>query len=248
MSRSIFIGFDPREVDGFAVTKHSVMKRLITPIPVVPLIRELLEREGLYTRRTSRRDGRLWDDISQAPMATEFAISRFLTPIIAKVMYPKGGLALFMDSDMLVRTNVEELFASIERIPHKDRKAVYCVKHNHKPNPDVLKMDGQLQTLYARKNWSSVMVFDLSHHGNSSLTVSVINGLPGRDLHRFCWLDDSEIGELDPRWNFLVGYSPPIAEPAIVHFTEGLPSMPGYEHCAFSDEWRAEREAWAQAR
>jgi len=34
-------------------------------------------------------------------------------------------------------------------------------------------------------------------------------------------------------------------DPAIVHFTDGIPTMAGYEDCAFADEWRAELERWA---
>ena len=34
MKQSIWVGFDPREADAFAVTRHSINKHLITPIPV----------------------------------------------------------------------------------------------------------------------------------------------------------------------------------------------------------------------
>jgi hypothetical protein len=50
-------------------------------------------------------------------------------------------------------------------------------------------------------------------------------------------LDDSQIGALPVEWNWLEGYSAPMADPAVVHFTSGVPDMPGYEHVAFSDEW-----------
>jgi len=34
-------------------------------------------------------------------------------------------------------------------------------------------------------------------------------------------------------------------DPAIVHFTDGVPDMPGYETAAYADEWREELEEWA---
>lgn len=106
-------------------------------------------------------------------------------------------------------------------------------------------MDGQEQTRYARKNWSSVMLFNLAHTSNQNLTVDLVNSVPGRDLHRFCWLQDDEIGELEPEWNFLVGHTDPSINPKIVHFTEGTPNLPGYENVPFADEWMMERNRWA---
>jgi lipopolysaccharide biosynthesis glycosyltransferase len=169
-------------------------------------------------------------------MATEFAISRFLVPHLAK-----SGWALFMDCDMLVRADLMELFALAD-----PSKAVMCVKHRHVPPPG-LKMDGQEQTRYARKNWSSVMLLNRDHPANKRLTVEMINSVPGRDLHRFCWLEDDKIGELPPEWNFLVGHTklPRGKSPKIVHFTEGTPAMAGYENVEFADEFWAQLQAWA---
>jgi hypothetical protein len=89
------------------------------------------------------------------------------------------------------------------------------------------------------------MCFNLEHPANQGLTLEMVNSVPGRDLHAFCWLDDDLIGELDPKWNFLVGHTDPSVDPVLVHFTEGLPSMPGYEDSAFADEWYQEMAAWA---
>lgn len=234
MKQSIWIGFDPREADGFAVTRHSIKRRLNTPIPIKGLVLDDLRAHGLYTRPTSIKDGGLWDDISEAPMATQFACSRFLAPLLAG-----SGWALFMDCDMLVRTDLQKLFDQAD-----PTKAVMVVKHYHVPTDDV-KMDNQVQTRYARKNWSSVCLFNVDHPSNRKLTYEVVNTVPGRDLHRFFWLEDDEIGELDISWNYLVGISPPEIEPDIVHFTEGLPTVPGYENCEYANEWRAELTKWA---
>lgn len=91
------------------------------------------------------------------------------------------------------------------------------------------------------------MLFNVNHPANASLTPELVNALPGRDLHRFCWLADNEIGELETGWNYLVGHHTPddAPVPALVHFTDGIPTMRGYEDCEFADEWRAELELWA---
>lgn len=241
MRRSIWIGWDPREAAAFAVCRHSIKRHLSQDIPINGLVLDNLRARGLYSRPSQTRinsDGykQLWDTISDAPMATEFSNSRFLVPQLAV-----SGLALFMDCDMLARADLVELFDYIESQP---RKAVWCVKHRHEPT-NTVKMDGQVQTIYARKNWSSVCVFDVVHPANRSLTLDVVNKATGRDLHRFFWLADCDIGELPVEWNWLAGHSTPSVVPKIVHHTDGSPCMAGYENAAYAGEWRAELNEWA---
>lgn len=243
----VFIGFDPRpaEVAAFAVTRNSLLRHIPRDWIVTGLILERLQKADIYTRPTQtiiNSDGRrqLVDVLSKrddydGAISTEHAIARFLIPCL------RWGYnwSLFMDGDMLVRSDLAPLAATLN-----SDYAVYCVKHDHRPS-NMVKMDGQKQTNYDRKNWSSFMVFNCEHPSNRKLTLDLVNTLPGRDLHRFCWLEDSEIGELDPAWNWLVGHSDPSIDPKIVHFTSGVPSMPGYENVAFADEWRAELNRWA---
>lgn len=235
--RSVYIGFDAREAAAFAVTRRTVSRQMNRPVPVRGIVLDDMRRRGFYTRPTSRKEGRLWDDISEAPMSTEFAISRFLTPHLAE-----EGHALFMDCDMLVRGSLTGLFEYADQHPEF---AVFCVKHNFAPPPGV-KMDGQMQTVYARKNWSSVMLFNVGHPSNRKLTLDLINSAPGRDLHRFCWLEDHEIHALPAEYNYLVGHTKIEEQPRIVHFTDGIPSMAGYENCEYADEWRQELNQWAR--
>ncbi len=236
--QSIWIGFDPREADAFAVARHSVYRNAILPIRVKGLVLTDLRTGKLYTRPTEHEKGRMIDVLSKrddydGAVSTEFANSRFLVPKLAT------GWALFMDCDVLVRKDLNRLFQLAD-----PSKAVMVVKHDYQP-PEGFKMDGQMQTRYARKNWSSVCLWNCDHPANKKLTVDLINTLPGRDLHAFCWLEDDQIGELPPEWNWLVGHSDPAVDPAIVHFTEGTPAMPGHENDPFADEWRAELERWA---
>lgn len=241
MEKSIWIGWDPREVDAYAVASCTARRMCRTPIPVIGLMQSELREDGCYTRPQERRGNQLWDVISDAPMATEFACTRFLVPHLVKASSPyrkRTRWAAFMDCDMLVRARMEGLFEQCN-----PTKAVMVVKHNHHPAGGI-KMDGQIQTNYSRKNWSSVMVFNVDHPANEKLTPEMVNSLPGRDLHAFCWLTDDLIGELPASWNYLVGHTDPEIDPDIVHFTDGVPSMAGYENCEYADEWRDALKDW----
>lgn len=240
----IVAGWDPREVTGYNVCKFSARRRTSRPIQFRPLMEKALRFEGLYTRPHEQRNGQLWDVISDAPMATSFANSRFLAPWLAT-----GQWVLSCDcADQMFLADPAELFALGD-----DKFAVQVVKHNHVPN-DSVKMDDQIQTVYPRKNWSSVILWNLDHPSNVKLTLDMVNTLPGRDLHRFCWLADDEIGELPAEWNWLVGidpsWPPPTDDPDVfvdasdmpklLHFTEGAPFMPGYENGPWADVWQQE--------
>jgi hypothetical protein len=197
-----------------------------------------LRRRGLYTRPMEWHKGVdrpvMWDVLSDAPMSTEHANSRFLVPHLAQT-----GWALFMDGDTLVRGDLAGLIKGLD-----PSFAVYCVKHKFEP-PAGVKMDGQEQTRYKRKNWSSFVAFNCDHPANKALTPDVVNTLPGRSLHAFCWLEDELIGSLDPSWNWLVGHSDPGIQPNVIHWTDGPPDFRGYEGAAFSDLWRERRDEWA---
>ena len=243
------------------MARNSVKRFLSKSIPVYGLVLSDLIAKGLYTRpiewRPSAADKPImWDVISDAPMSTEHANARFLVPhlqrLCARVSFkPLGesearyslqpaGWAAFMDGDMLARANLVRACDGLD-----GSKAVYCVHHNHAPT-NAVKMDGQVQTSYGRKNWSSFVLFNCDHPSNKEkLTVEMVNTLPGRDLHRFCWLKDEEIGELGPEWNWLVGHSDPAVDPKVIHFTDGVPDMIGYEDAPFADKWRHERDRWA---
>jgi hypothetical protein len=245
--KSIFIGYDPREAVAFSVAHYSIRYfDRYTPIKGVMLSR--LIEDGLHTRpmeETINGDGRrqLIDVLSKregydGAISTEHANARFFVPEMIRRMtrgWHAGGWALFCDCDVMFMASPEELFALAD-----SSKALMCVHHNYRP-AETVKMDGQRQTAYTRKNQSSVMLINCDHPANKALTLEMLNTLPGRDLHRFCWLDDDEIGELPLEWNYLVGVSKLSdgIEPKLVHFTRGLPDMAGYENQEYADEWRA---------
>src|SRR3954470_23054250 len=103
-SRMIFVGFDPRQAEAFAVARDTIRRRVSQPISVHGLVLDDLRARGLYWRQHEMRDGQLYDVASDAPMATEFSNSRFLVPTLAQ-----GGWALFLDADMLIRGDLARL-------------------------------------------------------------------------------------------------------------------------------------------
>jgi len=230
---SIWIGYEPREAAAFAVARHSI-RQCGWEGPINGIVLSDLRQRKLYQRPTAWMDNQMWDPISGAPMSTEFAISRFFTPMLAKT-----GWALFMDCDFLIRHDIGEVFDNLD-----PAYAIYCVWHNHAPE-GITKMDGMTQTKYARKNWSSFCIYNCDHPSNVKLTLSKLNKWPGRDLHAFKWLQDDEIGELSPTWNYLVGVNHGLDNPKCVHFTLGTPDMQGYDKQPFADEWYATLEDWA---
>ncbi|MBI1272623.1 MAG: glycosyltransferase [Alphaproteobacteria bacterium] len=228
---TVFIGYDAREDIAYKVCAYSIERHASMPVKTVPIKLTDMRAQGLYTRATEERNGSLWDCISEAPMSTEFAISRFLVPHLSKTEW-----AVFCDCDFLWRGDIAELAQLAD-----PEKALQCVQHNHQP-PEKVKMDGRAQLLYARKNWSSMMLWNCKHPSNAKLTVDMVNSVPGRDLHRFCWLEDNEIGALPPTWNWLEGHSDPAIDPKVVHYTRGGPWFDNWKHVAYAQEWLDEAD------
>ena len=217
----VFVGYDPREDIAYQVCKHSIEKR--SPNAVVkPLIQKELREQGYYDRPIDKL------------ASTEFTFTRFLVPELSNF----NGWAMFMDCDMILQTDINELFAQAD-----DKYALMCVKHDYTPKEGI-KMDGQAQTVYPRKNWSSVMLFNCSHPSNQEINVELVNDpkITGKYLHRFSWLKDNEIGELSPEWNWLAGWykEPEDGKPKLIHYTEGGPWFENYRYCEYHSEWKQE--------
>ena len=169
------------------------------------------------------------------PLAsTEFTYSRFLVPSLMNF----NGWAVFCDCDFVFLDDVAKLFENLS-----EDKAVYCVQHDYSPT-EKHKMDGQQQTIYPRKNWSSFIVFNCSHPSNHKLDINLVNNETGSFLHQFKWLQDSEIGSLDERWNWLEGWTSKHnnKKPYAVHYTRGGPWFNEWQDVEFADEWINERD------
>lgn len=154
-------------------------------------------------------------------------MTRFLVPHLSGY----AGWSVFMDCDMLCRTDIAELAAAIDL--QADCAVLVC-KHDYVPKTDR-KFLGQVQTRYVRKNWSSLMVFNNARC--TALSPEYVNTASGLDLHRFAWLDDDEIGELPLDWNWLVGEYPYRADARMVHYTLGGPYFDETRQCDYADEW-----------
>jgi len=215
----VFVGWDSREDIAYQVCKHSILSKQ-PEAEVIPLKQHELREQNLY-----------WRDVDKLA-STEFTFTRFLIPELAEYK----GWAVFMDCDMILTTDIKELFDQAD-----DKYAVMCVQHDYTPREGV-KMDGQTQTVYPRKNWSSVMLINCGHPSNRAVTKDLVNDpeVTGAYLHRFSWLEDSEVGELDHTWNYLVGVYNDIEIPKLIHYTEGGPWFENYRHCEKNKLWKDE--------
>lgn len=208
----VFLGFDSNETVAYHTLAHSILRHASVPVSVTPL---KLSQLPMHRDRTPTQ-------------STEFSFSRFLVPWLCGY----EGTAIFLDSDMLVRADLAQLHGI-------SGAAVSVVKHDYEPRQED-KFLGQRQSIYAKKNWSSVMVFDNSMCRR--LTPEYVNTASGLELHQFKWLpSDAWIGSLEAGYNHLVGEYAPNPQANIAHFTRGGPWFAEYENCEFADEWRAER-------
>jgi hypothetical protein len=224
-----FVGHDKRETVAWWTCTSSLRMTCTAPILIESLEQPALRHSGLYSRQYADVDGQRIDCGDGRPFSTDFAFTRFLVPALCQWR----GWALFCDSDFLWRGDVSMLFDEQD-----DARAVMVVQHEHKPR-EAVKMRGQAQQAYPRKNWSSLILWNCEHPSNAALTPNMVNLCSGRWLHSFGWLRDDEIGALPARWNWLEGHDDPSIDPAAVHYTRGTPDMPGYEGVAYADEWRA---------
>ncbi|HQQ62939.1 MAG TPA: glycosyltransferase [Pseudomonadales bacterium] len=214
----VAIGVDYREVTGYHVLCHSIMRRASKPVSFIPIA--LNNLDGLITRERNPLQ------------STEFSFSRFLAPYLCNY----EGWVIFMDSDIVAIDDIAKLWALRD-----DRYAVMCVQHDHRPAGEI-KFLGAAQTKYEKKNWSSVMMMNCAKC--TALTPEYVNTATGLELHRFQWLgNDDLIGAIPPAWNHLVGYSEgALEEQALLHYTEGGPYFKAYENTKWADVWRLEHD------
>lgn len=191
----IFIGYDCRQPIAYTVLQHSIVSRASQPVSITPLIIEQLpiERQGL----------------------TQFTYSRFLVPYLCNYQ----GWALFLDADMLVLSDIVELFNLKD-----SNKALMVIKNK------------------LRFEWPSLMLFNCEKC--RILTPQFIETTDAPlNLN---WLDADLIGELPAHWNHLVGYDAPNPNAKLVHFTKGMPVYRQTKDCEFAQEWKKAHVASSQ--
>jgi len=209
---SVFIGYDRKIKIAYHVLAESILKNSSEPVSIHPIYLPNLQK--IHNRNQN------------VLASTEFSFSRFLVPYLMNYQ----GWAVFMDSDMTMISDIAELWQL------KDEKyALQVCKHEYTPNVKK-KFLGNTQTIYAKKNWSSLMLMNCSQC--KTLTTDYVNTATGLDLHQFKWLkDESLIGEIPLEWNWLVGEYPYKTNVKNIHFTEGGPYFKEYENCQYSKEW-----------
>jgi len=225
---NIYVGYDSKEDIAYRVCKYSILKRSKSNIKITSLKLFELVAKNLYKR-----------DID--PLAsTEFTYSRFLVPFLNNY----NGWAIFCDCDFIFFEDISNILIDIDK-----SKAVYCVQHDYTPK-EKHKMDGQKQTIYPRKNWSSFILFNCSHPSNKKLSLDLVNSETGSFLHQFKWLEDNEIGSLDERWNWLEGWTSNHnnEKPFAVHYTRGGPWFEEWQDVEFANEWIRERDDYLKSK
>lgn len=151
----IFAGYDPNEAAGYATFCHSVITRASQPVSITPIIKNQFPE---------------WQREGENNGATEFSFARFLVPYLCGYR----GHAIFMDgADMLCLGDIAELWAMRDH-----SKAVQVVQHPEY-DPQAVKMWGQENRAYPRKNWSSVMIMNCEYHHSHLLTPENVATKPG---------------------------------------------------------------------
>jgi lipopolysaccharide biosynthesis glycosyltransferase len=207
----IFIGYDSKVKIAYHVLTESILRNSSTPITISPI--NLNNLKNIYTRK-------------QDPLAsTEFSFSRFLVPHLMNY----NGWAIFMDSDMVMLSDITKLLNL-----RNEKYAVQVCKHDYTPSSKN-KFLGNNQTIYAKKNWSSLMLMNTSKC--KTLTPEYVNTKSGLELHQFKWLDENLIGSIPLEWNWLVGEYPYKKEVHNIHFTEGGPYFKDYKNTEYANEW-----------
>ena len=266
----VFIGYDPNETVAYHVLVNSIMEHTNHPISITPLV---LKQLPLNRNRTEFQ-------------STEFSFSRFLVPYLCNY----EGRAIFMDCDMVVKSDIAELWdlpmvgKGVNVVKHNyhpkeynkfldQKQSIYekknwssvivfnnnmcrsltqkvvnerhilllnVVKHNYHPK-EYNKFLDQIQSIYEKKNWSSLIVFN--NNMCRALTQKVVNEESGMYLHQFKWLpNDNYIGEVSNEWNHLVNEENQceLKDAKLIHYTQGTPCFQKYSRGEAANIWKEE--------
>lgn len=229
----VYIGFDKRESVAWEICAESILANTSYPVQIVKLDQERLRMASMYRRQFYKEGEQMIDAVDGLPFSTDFSFSRFLVPALCLWQ----GHAIFVDSDFLFRDDIARLWGM-----RSNSKPLQVVKNVYHPKKGRKMRDGVRQTDYPRKLWSSLMLWNCAHPKTQALTPYQVNFYPGPWLQQFKWLEDSDIGEIPSRWNWVNGASDAV-EPAAIHFTEGTPDVPGMHDTPYADEWFALRDS-----
>jgi hypothetical protein len=190
----VFIGHEPRVAIQTNVAISSVYEHSSQPVAITPLVLGQLPitRKGL----------------------TEFSYARFLVPYLCGYK----GRALFIDSDIAVLGDIDELFESVE-----DQSGAVFV--------------ADIKPEFER---AAVMLFNCGHPDNRVLTPEFVE-TTNVHLHLLGWTQN--IGFIPLNWGHAVGYSrpQPLDRLPLIHYTAGVPAWPETADCEHAEEWHKAR-------
>ena len=207
----VFIGYDSKEKIAYHILSESILRHSSVPVSFTPI----------YLPNIQDSFNRPRNSLS----STEFSFSRFIVPYLMGY----NGWALFLDCDMLFKADIKELWDL-----RNDDYAVMCCQHNYTPKSES-KFNNQIQTVYEKKNWSSLMLMNTSKC--AKLSRHYIHNASGLELHQFKWLEDNQVGGLPLEWNWLAGEYPYNPNAKNIHFTEGGCYFEKYQDCEYSSDW-----------
>lgn len=211
----VYIGFDPVESGAFWTCASSILENSSEPVAIMPL-----RRQQLPLKRPRH-----------PKQSNEFAFTRFLVPYLQDFK----GHAIFVDCDFLFMGDIADLWHL-----RNEEYAVQVVKHAPEGFVAGKKYLGTEQTVYEKKCWSSLMLFNCEHLSTRVLRPEYIDTASGLDLHQFKWAQDSEVGALPASWNHLVGVQELDwdTEVKAAHFTLGGPYFNGSDpDMPYGAEW-----------
>lgn len=195
----VFIGFDHRQFVSFNVLQQSIFRHSSKPVAITPLVinKEPYLNDLVKDQLPIKKQG-----------LTPFTFSRFLVPSLCNY----EGWALFLDSDILVRSDIAELFSLAD-----DKYAVMVSKNK------------------IEFEWSSVMLFNCAKC--KMLTPNYIENFTSTKL---LWINPEEVGNLPSEWNHLVGYDEKRPDAKLIHYTQGNPCFPETIDCEYAKDWHDE--------
>jgi hypothetical protein len=144
---------------------------------------------------------------------TDFTFSRYLVPYLCGY----EGHALFVDADTLCLSDIADL-------PWDADESVSVVKHT-----TVTKNGQQVNVGFERP---SVMLFNCEQ--SKRLTPGYIETGTPQKFDEWAL----SVGELDPAWNYLVGYNTG-GGAKLAHFTMGIPIFEETKDDEYAAEWHA---------
>ena len=207
----LIVGFDQKEAVAYHTFVQSVIENASNPVRFMPLNMKSLKE---YSEK--HNDG-----------SNEFIYSRFLVPHLMNFK----GWAIYVDGDMICVEDIKKLWDLRD-----EKYAVQVVQHDYQTKVKK-KYWGNKNENYPRKNWSSVVIWNCEHEKHKILSPNFIQNQTGSFLHRFHWLNDDEIGDIDKKWNWLAMEYEEKKGINLIHYTIGTPCFKEYSNEAFSSYW-----------